>query len=443
MSEGTAATVDETELVVQHEVVAHPPRRRQWFTGAAILVIGLFTLLGFGLGADSGDAVFKLSGSGDSISIPLVRIAGGPGAIVCGIVICLLGIWQVVRGFSRSAMRWVTVAVSVLFVLGFFLWAGTGSVGKIDVEGMLGGALIFAVPIILGTMSGVMCERSGVINIAIEGKMLVGAFAGALVASLANNLGAGIIAAVLAGGLFGALLAVFAIEFLVNQVVLGVVINLLVLGLTGYLYQAFMADNGTRYNNIGGTANLTMQNHAIPGLRDIPIVGAVLFDTNWIVYGMYVVVIVISVALFRTRWGLRTRAVGEHPRAAATVGIRVRWTRYRNVILGGMIAGLGGAFFTLGSGIAFQQNAAGMTSGKGYIALAALIFGRWQPVRALGAALLFGFTLEMQPLFSNNTPLNIPSFFWLSLPYLVTILAVAGLVGKVTAPAADGEPYTG
>jgi simple sugar transport system permease protein len=443
MSESTAATIDEADLVVTHEVVSHPSRRRQRVTGIAIVAIGLFTLLAFGLGANSGDAVFKLSNPGDSISIPLVRIAGGPGAIVCGALICVLGAWQFVRGFTRDAMRWVTVAVGVLFVLGFFLWAGTGSVGNIDVEGMLGGALIFAVPIILGTMSGVMCERSGVINIAIEGKMLIGAFAGALVGSLADNLGAGVLAAVLAGGLFGALLAVFAIEFLVNQVVLGVVINLLVLGLTGYLYQAFMADNGPRYNNIGGTASLTMQNHEIPGLRDIPIIGAVLFNTNWIVYGMYVIVIVISVALFRTRWGLRTRAVGEHPRAAATVGIRVRWTRYRNVILGGMIAGLGGAFFTLGSGIAFQQNAAGMTSGKGYIALAALIFGRWQPVRALGAALLFGFTLEMQPLFANNTPLNIPSFFWLSLPYLVTILAVAGLVGMVTAPAADGEPYTG
>jgi len=433
----------DTELVVTHQVVAHPSRRRRWVTGAVLMVIGLFTALGFGWGANSGDAAFSLSGPGDSISIPTLHVPGEVGAIVCGVLICVIGLGQLFVGISRSAMRWVSVVVGVLFVLGFFFWAGTGSVGKIDVIGMLSGALIFAVPIVLGTMSGVMCERSGVINIAIEGKMLVGAFAGALVGTLADNLGAGVLAAVLAGGLFGALLAVFAIEFLVNQVVLGVVINLLVLGLTGYLYQAFMADNSDKYNNIGGSSSLTMQNHAIPGLRDIPIIGPVLFDTNWIVYGTYVIVIVIALALFHTRWGLRTRAVGEHPRAAATVGIRVRWTRYRNVILGGMIAGLGGAFFTIGSGIAFQQNAAGMTSGKGYIALAALIFGRWNPVRALGAALLFGFTLEMQPLFSNNTPLNIPSFFGLCLPYLVTFLAVAGIVGRVTAPAADGEPYTG
>ncbi len=443
MSDRTAAVDEVQELVVTREVVARLPRRRQRLTGAAIVAIGLFTALGFGWGANSGNAVFLLSDPGDSISIPTLRIPGGTAAIACGAIICALGVWHLAHGFSRWAMRWVSSVVGVLFVLGFFFWAGTGSVGKIDIEGLLSGSLIFAVPIILGAMSGVMCERSGVINIAIEGQMLIGAFAGALAASLADNLGAGVIAAVVAAGLIGALLAVFAIKFLVNQVVLGVVLDLLVLGLTGYLFQAFMASNSALYNNVGGSAHLTMANHAIPGLRDIPILGAVLFDTNWIVYGMYVIVIVISVALFRTRWGLRTRAVGEHPRAAATVGIRVYWTRYRNVIIGGMIAGLGGAFFTVGSGIAFQQNAAGMTSGKGYIALAALIFGRWQPVRALAAALLFGFTLEMQPLFSNNTPVSIPAFFWLSLPYLVTIFAVAGLVGKVSPPAADGEPYTG
>ena len=443
MSDSTATVDEVAELVVTHEVVAQLPRRRQRLTGLAIVLLGLFTALGFGMGANSGNAVFGLSNPGDSISIPTLRIPGETAAIVCGAIICVLGAWHLVRGFSRYAMRWISFAVGILFVLGFFFWAGTGSVGRIDVEGLLNGSLIYAVPIILGAMSGLIGERSGVINIAIEGQMLIGAFAGALAASLADNLGAGVIAAVLSGALIGALLAVFAIKFLVNQIVLGVVLNLLVLGLTGYLYQAFMANNSAKYNNIGGSAKLSMANHAIPGLRDIPILGAALFDANWIVYAMYVIVIVISVMLFRTRWGLRSRAVGEHPRAAATVGIRVKWTRYRNVIIGGMIAGLGGAFFTVGSAIAFQQNAAGMTSGKGYIALAALIFGRWQPVRALGAALLFGFTLEMQPLFANNTPLNIPAFFWLSLPYLVTILAVAGLVGKVTPPAADGEPYTG
>jgi simple sugar transport system permease protein len=268
--------------------------------------------------------------------------------------------------------------------------------------------------------------------------MLVGAFAGALVSSVANNLGAGIVAALIAGGLFGALLAVFAIAFYVNQVVLGVVLNLLALGLTGYLYDALMQNNSQTYNT-----GLGLAQHKIPLLGDIPILGTALFNANWIVYAMYVLLIVINVALFRTRWGLRTRAVGEHPRAAATVGIKVRWTRYRNVVLGGMIAGLGGSFLTIGTATAFQKNPVGMTSGKGYIALAALIFGRWSPTGALGAALLFGLASELQPLLSGSTPVNIPSDFWLALPYLATLLAVAGIVGRVVAPAADGEPYTG
>ena len=281
---------------------------------------------------------------GDTVSIPVVRVPGGPSAIVLGALIVVLGLYQLVRGFSRSQMRLVTAAVSVLFVLGFLCWAGTGPVGKIDVEGMLTQSVVFAVPIILGSMAGVMCERTGVINIAIEGQMLIGAFAGALGASLASNLGIGLIAALVAGGLLGALLAVFSVKFLVNQVVLGVVLNLLALGLTGYLYQAFMASNSEKYN-----AGAGLTSHKIPGLSAIPIIGPVLFETNWIVYAMYVIIVVINIALFRTRWGLRTRAVGEHPRAAATVGIRVRWTRYRNVIIGGMIAGLGGAFLTIGS----------------------------------------------------------------------------------------------
>jgi general nucleoside transport system permease protein len=432
-------TIDESELVVVHEVVAKASSGRRIAGGIVILAVGLFAVLAFGLGAKSGDAAFALSKSGDTVTIPVVRVPAAASGIVLGAIICALAIAHLVRGFPRWAMRWVISAVGVLFVVAFLCWAGSGSTGfPLDVEGMLQQSLIFAVPIILGAMSGVLCERTGVINIAIEGQMLLAAFAGALFSSLANSIGVGIIAALVAGGLMGALLAVFAIKFLVNQVVLGVVLNLLALGLTGYLYQAFMASNSAKYNS-----GLGLSNHNVPGLSDIPILGTALFKANWIVYAMYVILIVINVALFRTRWGLRTRAVGEHPKAAATVGIRVRWSRYRNVILGGMVAGLGGAFFTIGTANAFQQNAAGLTAGKGYIALAALIFGRWNPNGAIGAALLFGFTLELQPLFSTGTPVNIPAAFWLSLPYVITILAVAGLVGRVTAPAADGEPYTG
>jgi simple sugar transport system permease protein len=297
--------------------------------------------------------------------------------------------------------------------------------------------VVLAAPLILGAMAGVLCERTGVINVAIEGQMLVGAFAGAFGASVASNLGVGVIAAIVAGGLLGALLAVFAIKYLVNQVVLGVVLNLLALGLTGFLYDALMAPHPDKYN-----VGLHLSNHEIPGLVDIPIIGRPLFDTNYIVYAMYAIIVVIDIALFRTRWGLRTRAVGEHPKAADTVGIKVLGTRYRNVIMGGMVAGLAGAYLTLAGTGQFVKNPVGMTSGKGFIALAALIFGRWSPRGALGAAVLFGFSIELQTLLSFlGTPVKIPSNILLMLPYLVTLFAVAGLVGRVQAPAADGEPY--
>jgi simple sugar transport system permease protein len=198
-----------------------------------------------------------------------------------------------------------------------------------------------------------------------------------------------------------------------------------------------MAPHPETYNT-----GMHLSTHKVPGLADIPIIGKPLFDVNYIIYAMYVIIVVIDVALFRTRWGLRTRAVGEHPKAADTVGIKVLGTRYRNVILGGMVAGLAGAYLTLAGTGQFVKNPEGMTSGKGFIALAALIFGRWTPRGALGAALLFGFSIELQTLLSFlGTPVKIPSNLLLMLPYLVTLFAVAGLVGRVQAPAADGEPY--
>jgi general nucleoside transport system permease protein len=355
---------------------------------------------------------------------------------VLGVVIVGLGAWQLVRGFPRRATKWVTAAVILLFALAFLCWAATGQPGTpIDLLGALQLSIFAATPLILGALAGIVGERAGVINIAIEGQLLAGAFAGALFASVTHSLGVGIVAAAISGGLIGALLAVFAIRYLVNQVVLGVVINLLVLGLTSYLYHALMQEDSATYNSPGVLSPVR-----IPVLADIPIIGPLLFDANIIVYLMYVLIVVIDIGLFRTRWGLRTRAVGEHPRAADTVGINVRRIRYRNVLLGGLIAGLGGAFLSIGAVGSFSAN---MSSGKGFIALAAVIFGRWSPRGAIAAALLFGFTNELQVLLSVvGTPVQIPSAFLAMLPYLATLFAVAGLVGKVSAPAADGVPYT-
>jgi simple sugar transport system permease protein len=230
-----------------------------------------------------------------------------------------------------------------------------------------------------------------------------------------------------------ALLAVLAIKFLVDQVVVGVVLNLFAAGITGFLYDRLMQPNALKYNQPPHLAE-----YKVPGLSDIPLIGPVLFHTNVLVWFALILVFVIHFALKRTRWGLRTRAVGEHPVAADTVGVRVRGLRYTNVLLGGVIAGAGGSYFTLISSDAFNQN---MTGGLGYIALAALIFGRWTPFGALGAALFFGFTQELANYLSVvGSP--VPNQFLNMLPYIATIVAVAGLVGRVRAPAADGVPYS-
>ncbi len=426
----------EDELVVTHEVVEIAvSTRRRTIAGIAIIVTGLICLLAWGLGSKAGDAAFALSDIADKHQIPFVRIPGKAAGVVLGLLIVLLGCWHLARGFSARSMRWVLSAVLLCFVIAFLCWAGTGDPTlQLSIFGLLQGTIFLAVPLILGALAGILCERSGVINVAIEGQLLAGAFAGALAATVAHNAGVGILAAMLAGAVIGALLGVFAIRYAVNQVVLGVVLNLLVLGLTNFGYDALMQKNTEGFNNPTVLAPIK-----VPLLGDIPLVGPLLFDANIIVYCVYVLIVVVDVALFRTRWGLRTRAVGEHPKAADTVGIKVSRTRYLNVILGGLVAGLGGAYLTIGAVGSFSGN---ISSGKGFIALAAVIFGRWSPRGAVGAALLFGFADALQTLLSaSHTPVTVPSAFLSMLPYLATLFAVAGLVGRVQAPAADGEPY--
>ena len=351
-----------------------------------------------------------------------------------GLVVVLLGAVQIARGFTRRQMPWVLTVAVLLFVLGFLTWAGTGDASNpISVTGLVQQSTNAAVPLVLGALAGIVCERSGVINVAIEGQMLLGAFAGAMFGSSAN-LGVGVIAAIIAGALIGLLLAVFAIRYHVNQVVLGVVLNAFALGLTNLGYESLMSQDSNDYN-----AGNTLHAIKIPLLGDLPVIGQALFNVNIIVYVTYGLAVAVQVGLFRTRWGLRTRAVGEHPKAADTVGIKVNRIRYRNVILGGLIAGLAGAMLTIGGSGQFTEN---ISSGKGFIALAAVIFGRWSPRGAIAAALLFGFTDQLQTTLTIvGTPVQIPSNFLAMAPYLVTVIAVAGFVGRVQAPAADGEPY--
>ncbi|MBC8090520.1 MAG: ABC transporter permease, partial [Pseudonocardia sp.] len=333
-------------------------------------------------------------------------------------------------GIGPRLRPWVLAGALLSFVTALLCWATLGK--QLSVNSLAQGTLFLAVPLVLGAMAGVLCERVGVVNVSIEGQLLVGAFTGALVGTLTGSLWVGLLAAGLSGVAMGGLLAVFAIRYLVDQVILGVVLNVFALGLTGFFYDRLMQPQAATYNQPGVFGPVR-----IPLLADIPLIGGVLFDQNVFVYLMYVTVAALHVALFHTRWGLRVRAVGEQPGAADSVGIAVNRRRYATVLLGGLVAGLGGAFFTIGSVSAFSKN---MTSGKGFIALAAVIFGRWSPTGALGAALLFAFADQLQSLLSIiGTP--IPSEVLLMAPYLATILAVAGGVGRVRAPAADGTPY--
>lgn len=419
------------ELVVERAVTEAPVSLAQRWGGTfALVVLGLVTLWRFGIdGHHHQDATIRL-GALNGAHVPHFTVPAVPVAWVAGVATLLLAaLWSAVP--RRRFFAMVMGAGIGLFVIALVCWlASASSFAFVDVVGLLTSGIALAVPLILGALAGVMCERSGVINVAIEGQMLAGAWAAALVGTLVG-VTAGLLAGGLAGALMGWMLAVFAIRFLVNQVVLGVVLNVFAAGLTGFFYDAFMQPHSESLNQPP-----LLDPIKIPLLGDIPVVGPLFFDTSFIVYLTYVLIVLVDVWLFRTRWGLRTRAVGEHPKAADTVGINVLAMRYRNVILGGAIAGIGGSYFIFAVG-QFSKN---ITSGQGFIALAAVIFGRWSPRGAVAAALLFGFASAMQTTLSINAP-SIPSNFIAMLPYLATILAVAGLVGKVRAPAADGEPY--
>ncbi len=331
---------------------------------------------------------------------------------------------------ARKTIRLASGIFGASFLMSFLSWAAAGKF--IPFTGLLQGALLLSVPLIFGAMAGVLSERSGVINIAIEGQLLAGAFASGVLASLFHNNWIGLAFAPVAGALISLLLAIFAIKYGIDQVVLGFVLNVLVIGLTNFLYKKLLIPYQSTWNSA-----IAFTPIEIPFLSKIPVLGPIFFSQSIIVYLMYVVVAVIHIALFKSKWGLRTRAVGEHPTAAESVGIDVNKIRFKNVIIAGAVAGLGGAFFTLGAVGSFSKE---MTAGKGFIALAALIFGRWSPLGAVAAALIFGFADNLQGLLTiTGTP--IPSEFMLMAPYIATIIAVSGFVGKVRAPAADGVAY--
>jgi len=281
-------------------------------------------------------------------------------------------------------------------------------------------------PIVLGALCGIMCERSGVVNIGIEGQMLMSAFIAFMVNVWTGNLFVSVLAGLATGALLGALLAFMSVTLRLDQIIGGTVINILAVGLTGYFYTAGLTTDGK------------IQPLTLGFLADIPLIGRVLFTNPPITYTAILLVFVLQFVLFKTTWGLRTRAVGEHPRAADTLGVNVFTTRYVNVILGGAIAGLAGAFLTLEAVGSFER---GMTNGRGFVALAVMIFGKWTPIGAWGASLLFGFANAIQTQIQFMGTLQIPHQFIGMLPYLLTIIILAGFVGRAHPPAADGVPY--
>ena len=400
-------------------------------------VFGLVNILVFGLHAH-GSATFSFTPEFAKVTVPNLTLPAAVTCYVCGAVTLALAVVRVldVLGVIQLDRVWRRVIIGLVlfcFIIALLAWSDGGQSIAFNVVNLLSGTLDDSIPIMLGALTGVICSRSGVINIAIEGQLLLGAFCAAIATSVTGSLWLGVVCGALAGSLVAVVLALFAIAYRVDQVVLGVVLNTLILGLTGYLYNALLSGQYSNTLNNPATFNAVK----IPLLGDIPIIGPVFFDSSVFLYITYIVLAGVQIGLTRTRWGLRTRAIGEHPGAADTVGIRVIAMRYQNVILAGLIAGIGGAYFTIGSVGSFGID---MSSGEGYIALAAMIFGRYTPFGAIGAALLFGFTTQLQSILSSiNVPIQ--SNLLLLTPYVVTIIVVAGLVGKVRGPRAEGVPF--
>ena len=403
--------------------------RRSRRLGITYLVLAGFVLWVFGVGSvGDGSAAFKLVRPTDRFKdFPDLVLPAAGMAFVISAALAALGGIQLTRGFKKLSNVILAVA-SVLFILAFLGWAAAGS--SFSLVGMLDESVKRSVPIGMGAMAGVMCERVAVINIAIEGMLLGGAFVAAVVGSQFGSYWA-LAGATLTGVALAWVLAVLAVRYRVDQIIVGVVINVFVLGLTSFISQRILNQNPHLNNAV------LLRPIKIPLLGDIPFFGQILFQQNIFVFTIFILVGVLTYGLFHTKWGLRSRAVGEHPKAADTLGVNVYRYRYVNVMMGGAIAGFGGAFYIQGSVGRFDEN---MTAGKGFVGLAAMIFGRWHPIGAVAAALVFGFADGLQgKLAILQTP--IPSEFLAMAPYLATIIVVAGVVGTARPPAADGQPY--
>ncbi len=413
---------------VQREIKLVKPTRQR-VMGLIFLGLAAAIWLIFSRSTEAGlITTFKLVPGGVESNLPDWQMPTLMTLNLLAIVCAFLGGVQLVRGFGRRTNLVLSI-VSALFIFGFLVWAAADK--SMNLTGLLNTALSMSVPITLGAMSGVLCERAGVVNIAIEGMMLAAAMVGALVGSISGSLWVGLFAAILTGAVLGLVHAVLSIKYLTDQIISGTVINIFAGGMTAFISSKFMQVNQS-LNDPG-----IFKPIEIPLLSKIPIFGPILFDNNIFIYAMFIFMVVLHIGLFYTRWGLRLRSVGEHPKAADTLGINVFRTRYMAVILGGMMAGFAGAYFTLGSVGRFDEF---MTAGRGFIGLAAMIFGNWTPFGSFGAGLLFGFSDSLASKVAI-LGVQIPSQLLGMAPYVVTMIVLAGVVGRGQMPAADGQPY--
>ena len=403
-----------------------------WKSTILMGLFGVVTFVGFGVLGRQEPVSYKITADDARFSLPAFVAQSSTVGMVCGVLLLSMtvvaALW-VAR--KKDVPLWWIVIYSAILLFAFLGWLAAGN--TVPLAFLLGNALILAVPIILGGLSGVMSERVGVVNISIEAQLIAGAFVGAVVGTLTGNLYVALVAAMIAGSLLGMVLAAFAIKYLADQIIVGVVLNVLVIGITNFLFSQWLATNSNEANFPG-----TLDIFAIPLLSDIPVIGPVVFENRITVFLTLILVPLLWWVLFRSKLGLRARSVGEYPLAADTVGIDVGKTRFWWVSLGGLLAGLGGAALTIGNVGAFGKE---MTAGQGFIALAVVILGRWHPIYMSAAALLFGFSIILR-VWANQVSPGIPTDFILMVPYLVTLIAVVGFVGKVRAPAADGQPYT-
>ena len=413
--------------------VVESPEGRSTRIAAGILLALLGVLLVVMAFTANPTGNIALSDAFADVQLPTIEVPGPPLLLVFALFTLAAGAVFLIGRLPKGLRTAAGVIAGLSILAGFVVWAAASSTVPFVLTSQLNLTLAYSTPLLFGVLAGVLSERAGVVNIAIEGQFLAAAFAASVMFSITQSFLASLMAAAVAGLLMGAVLALFTLKYLVDHVIVGVVVNLLATGLTGFIFQQLVARDSKTFGTVS-----PMPVFAVPALSDIPFIGPILFTHRPLTFMALLAVPLVWFLLYRTKWGLRVRAVGEHPQAADTVGIKVISTKTQAVLLGGIFAGLGGAYFTVGFGGAFQDN--NITAGNGFIALAAVIMGRWHPVWGAVTALFFGFTRALaQSIKLMNLP--IPSEFIEMLPYVATIIAVAGRVGRVRPPAADGVHF--